>query len=971
MMNKAMELQTTFTERYANRRRDTSSAMPAFALSCLLTALSGDVLAHGDAVHGHTINPPPPLVDDTITEPANTTNADAEDDADASVYGRWSGVVTWPVLAVHAALLPNGRVMAWDATPDDFDDDVHTTDNFTTRVTVWDPKTGLHLETPNDTNADLFCAGSAHLWDGRVLFSGGDSGREGRNGPLSNTSLYNPWTNLWTQTDSMSAPRWYSSVAALSNGELLTFGGTYSPDPIAEVFQFNRQWRDLPLRTPFTVSGDYSWLQATSSGEVMYLGPHNNLSTIATKAEGHWNMGPKRDDEKYRGYGSYAMFDIDKALVVGGGDSTASSVVVDMKNQKTTPTSSMDIGRRQHNLTLLADGGVLATGGNSSGATLLDLDNAVLTPEVWYPDTGKWEQLADMAVTRQYHSTALLLPDGRVLSAGGGYCAICGEEGYHAQNAEIFSPPYLFNDDGSLATRPSLDNVPEQINYSTSFFVKTDEQTTIERAHLIKLGSATHSQNQDQRLIPVKVQQRGISLRITSPARREIAPPGHYMLFVINEDGTPSTGEIILIGQPLIEADEVVVNQVREDHWDYYAIQGTGDHALTVYLQGSLENVDLMLNAGSYPTLASAGQKQFSCASNTEQSGGKLCFVQGSGDTIWYIGVYGREQSDYSLVASLDDAADLKGLPVLKPSDKSPPPPTNVRAEIYDATSVDLYWDAPESTTKGTDVNTILNYEVFRDGRLIAVESTTRHSATRLQPEKRYVYQIIAVDVQQNRSAATPPYPIMTLADPTPDLDAQFNPELPTAPTNVRIIQYSSTAMEVFWEPSLDNGFIVGYEIYRDGVLLDFKDGVSYYDRSLQPAEKYTYSIVAVDNEDHRSPPSFSTDIELPFTLRPSDPISFANTDTVDTTELPAEDFFTGAAETTEVAETIEETVAVETEEATETTEAEATSDEPAVTKKKKSGGASSSGFIALLMLLFLARRVEACRQIRKSHIGA
>lgn len=904
-----------------------------------MTALSGHALSHGD--DSHVINPPPPFVEDTVTEPVDTTVAD--DRTDASQYGSWSEVVKWPVLAVHAALLPNGRVMAWDATPDDFDDDVQTTDNFTTRVTVWDPETGLHFETPNDTNADLFCAGSAHTWDGRVLFAGGDSGREGRNGPLSNTSLYDPWTNTWSQTDSMSAPRWYSSVAALSNGELLTFGGTYSPDPIAEVFQFNQQWRDLPLRVPFTVSGDYSWLQATSSGEVMYLGPHNNLSTIATKAGGHWNMGPERDDIKYRGYGSYAVFDVDKALVVGGGDSTASAVVVDMSNQQSTPTDAMSIGRRQHNLTLLADGSVLATGGNSSGATLLDLDNSVLTPEIWHPDTGQWQSMADMAVTRQYHSTALLLPDGRVLSAGGGYCAVCGEEGYHAQNAEIFSPPYLFEDDGVLATRPTLDEVPEQINFAKSFLVKTDEYSNIQRAHLIKLGSATHSQNQDQRLVPVSFEQQGGTLRITSPARREVAPPGHYMLFIIDEYGTPSMGEIILVGQPLIKENEVVVNQVRKDRWDYYAIEGTGEHTVTVYLQGSLENVDLMMNAGSYPTLANAGERQFSCASNTEQSGGKLCSVRGSTDTIWYVGVYGREDTDYSLVASIDDTADLRGIPVLKPSGVSPATPTNVRAEIYNATSVDLYWDMPESTEPAEDANAILNYEVFRDGRLIAVESHARHSAMGLQSEQRYLYQIIAVDVQQNRSAATEPYPIMTLADPVPDKDARYNPELPSAPKNVRIIQYSATAMEIFWEPSLDNGFIAGYEIYRDDVLMDFREGVSYYDQSLQPAQSYTYSIVAVDNEDHRSPPSFSSDIELPYTLRPSDPISFVYADTVDTTELPLDDFFVDADADADVADTPAD-------------------DAEAPVKKKKSGGASSITYLALLLLMFIARRFKACR---------
>jgi hypothetical protein len=93
---------------------------------------------------------------------------------------------------------------------------------------------------------------------------------------------------------------------------------------------------------------------------------------------------------------------------------------------------------------VLADGTVLATGGNSSGASLVDPAHGVYDAEQWNPATGQWKTLASMQVTRQYHSTALLLPDGRVLSAGGGICGTCDSVGYLAKNAEVFTPPYLF-----------------------------------------------------------------------------------------------------------------------------------------------------------------------------------------------------------------------------------------------------------------------------------------------------------------------------------------------------------------------------------------------------------------------------------------------------------------------------------------------------------------------------------------------
>ena len=124
-------------------------------------------------------------------------------------------------------------------------------------------------------------------------------------------------------------------------------------------------------------------------------------------------------------------------------------------------------GRRQFNLTVLADGTVLATGGNSSGAPLVDLNNGVYTAELWNPATGRLEDAGAEQVTRQYHSTALLLPDGRVLSAGGGICGACDQVGYLGKNAQVFSPPYLFKKDGSgeLAPRPQISSAPSEVGY--------------------------------------------------------------------------------------------------------------------------------------------------------------------------------------------------------------------------------------------------------------------------------------------------------------------------------------------------------------------------------------------------------------------------------------------------------------------------------------------------------------------------
>ena len=209
----------------------------------------------------------------------------------------------------------------------------------------------------------------------------------------------------------------------------------------------------------------------------------------------------------------------------------------------------MAFGRRQHNLTVLADGTVLATGGNSSGAGLIDLANGVYPAELWNPATGQWKTLAAMAVTRQYHSTALLLPDGRVLSSGGGICGTCDQVGYLAKNAEVFTPPYLFKQDGSgtPATRPVVTGAPQSVTYGASFDIATPDAASISKVALVRLGAVAHSVNMEQRYIPLQRTAGAGVVTAVAPASSAIAPPGVYMLFVVDGAGVPSVAKMVTV----------------------------------------------------------------------------------------------------------------------------------------------------------------------------------------------------------------------------------------------------------------------------------------------------------------------------------------------------------------------------------------------------------------------------------------
>jgi hypothetical protein len=358
----------------------------------------------------------------------------------------------------------------------------------------------------------------------------------------------------------MNDGRWYPSNVTLANGDTLVLGGTSASgqNRLPQVWHTaNNTWRNLTTaqQNYFPDWADYyPFLYLAPNGKVFNAGPQQMARYLDSTGTGAWS-DVATSSLSYRDYGSSVMYDDGKVLIVGGNPRdpnpdvptippSASAEVINLNDAKPTwrHVAPMSVGRRHLNATLLPDGKVLVTGGSN----VLGFDQAagaVLHAEMWDPITEQWTVLAEHTRYRGYHSTALLLPDGRVLIGGGGHPdSTAGAQ----NNIEIFSPPYLFK-----GPRPTITTAPVQLTYNQSFFIQTPDAANISQVNLIRLSSVTHAFNQNQRISRLNFSRISNGLRVTTPPNPNLSPPGYYMLFIINENGIPSIAHFVQLGQSL------------------------------------------------------------------------------------------------------------------------------------------------------------------------------------------------------------------------------------------------------------------------------------------------------------------------------------------------------------------------------------------------------------------------------------
>ncbi|KAF2852132.1 copper radical oxidase [Plenodomus tracheiphilus IPT5] len=487
--------------------------------------------------------------------------------------GEWSDLIRLPVIPVAAYVVPEfpsaQRLLvfsSWGA-------DSFGGEGGRTQFADYNFNSGaVSPRTVANTNHDMFCPAISSLQDGRILIQGGSDAAK--------TSFYDPKTNDFTAGPRMKMARGYQASVTLSDNRVFTIGGAYSgprQGKDGEVYDpSTNTWTALPdakVAPMLTTDGEgiwrednHAWLFAWKQGSVFQAGPSKAMNWYGTSGTGSQRAAGIRDSIDDAMCGTFVMYEPGKILSAGGSpdytnsDANARAHITIINDPNTAATvervPDMAYPRGFANAVVLPDGTVLVTGGQRRSLVFTD-DAGILYAELFNPSTKTWKTLAPEAVPRNYHSVSILLSDGRVFSGGGGLCYIgnvggssvnCNKLVDHA-DGQIFSPPYLFNANGTPATRPSISSLSTTtVKVGGKLTINMGASATGLKFSLVRIGSVTHSVNSDQRRVPLtSVTSSGTAYITTLPSDSGILIPGAYYLFVMNAQGVPSVARTVQV----------------------------------------------------------------------------------------------------------------------------------------------------------------------------------------------------------------------------------------------------------------------------------------------------------------------------------------------------------------------------------------------------------------------------------------
>ncbi len=474
--------------------------------------------------------------------------------------GAWGAPAPMTMIAEHTVVLPNGKVFV-------FGPSAPRAEN-SSRAALYDPATGAleRVDPPIDPSTgrpyNIWCAGQVLLANGTVLVVGGNLGYPA-NGlgwkGLKKVFTFNPSNRKWTVQPDMYGGRWYPTLVKLPDGRVVIYGGydtsgnqDYTRDieiftPASTPDGVGSLARKTSTRNP----GLYSQMALLPNGNILHAGPREGDPAILNTSTWTWQT-LSRVDRRY--WGSHVIMDEGagkpyRLVRIGGADASNTAqerrtAYVDLRNPTGGQTfgPSLNTARAHLNTVVLPDGSLLTVGGGlGQGSNGSLYAGPVYQTELFSPATNSWRPVGNQVEPRTYHSTAALLPDGRVLSTGDDRNAVATS---NDDRVEVYSPPYLFR-----GPRPAISDAPASVAYNAPFTVTTPQAAAIRRAVLIAPAAVTHSTDMNARsLVLAQSAPSGDTLTLTSPASASMAPPGDYMLFLVDDKGVPSIARWVAVG---------------------------------------------------------------------------------------------------------------------------------------------------------------------------------------------------------------------------------------------------------------------------------------------------------------------------------------------------------------------------------------------------------------------------------------
>ena len=707
--------------------------------------------------------------------------------SDPSLIGAWSAVQTWPIVSVHASLLPTGKVIFYS-----FSDDAR----------LWDPSTGS-IVAAAPAGFNIFCTGLTLLADGKLFLAGGHIAN---NVGLNYATIYDPQANTWARQPDMNAGRWYPTTTTLADGSVLVVSGdvdiTVGVNRLPQVWT-NETWRDLTtaqISLPL-----YPFLFLAPDGRVFSAGPEVYSRYLNTSGTGAWTTVPGSHGG-FRSYGTAVMYEPGKVLLVGGNDpprASAEKINLNLAVPTWQSAGLMHTARRQLNATMLPDGTVLITGG-SSGAGFDNAAAPAYTAERWDPAQNSFTELASATRYRGYHSIALLLPDGRVLSSGGNT----------EPNAEVFSPPYLFK-----GARPVVTSSPSSITYGQSFSVDTPDATSITAVTLVRLSAVTHAFNMNQRFLRLAFSQTPGGLTVTAPSVANIAPPGDYMLFVLNAAGVPSIA-------PIVRLDVAAAPTAPAAPTNLSATAVSSS-------QINLAWTDNASNESGFRIERSADGATFTEIGVVGSNVTTYASTSLSAATQYWYRVRAYNATGQSAYAGPASATTQPAAPT------APAAPTNLSATAVSSTQINLTWTDNASNESGFRIERSADGVTFTEIGVVGSNVTT-YANTSLSAATQYWYRVRAYNATGPSAYAGPASATTQPAAPT----------APAAPTNLSATAVSSSQINLTWTDNASNES--GFRIERSADGVTFTEiGVvgsnvtTYASTSLSAATQYWYRVRA------------------------------------------------------------------------------------------------------------------------------